>query len=131
MDEKLTPLKTVGVVLAALGAVYVVSHGHISEFFSGKITRGDGYMFIAAVSWAAFSLLGKVAMRYGMRITWSVFFGMLMMLAVALTTGKMGQIPHYALNDWLSIGYLGVFSTVGGFVFYYKIIRKVGAMRAG
>lgn len=135
MDEKLTPLKTAGVALAALGAIYVVSHGHISEFFSGKITRGDGYMFIAAISWASFSLLGKVAMRYGMRplasITWSVFFGMLMMLAVALSTGKMDQIPHYALNDWLSIAYLGVFSTVGGFVFYYKIIRKVGAMRAG
>lgn len=135
MDEKMTPLKAVGVVLAALGAVWVVSHGHISEFFNGRITRGDGYMFIAAVSWAAFSLLGKVAMRYGMRplasITWSVFFGMLMMLAVALTTGQLGQIPHYAVNDWLSIVYLGVFSTVGGFVFYYKIIRKVGAMRAG
>ena len=135
MDEKLTPLKAAGVVLAALGAVWVVSHGHLSEFFSGRITRGDGYMFIAAVSWAAFSLLGKVAMRYGMQplasITWSVFFGMLLMFIVALTTGEMGQVPRYAMNDWLSIGYLGVFSTVGGFVFYYKIIRKVGAMRAG
>lgn len=135
MDEKLTPLKAVGVVLAAFGAIFVVSHGHLSEFLSGKITRGDIYMFIAAVSWASFSLLGKIAMRYGMRplasITWSVFFGMLMMFGVALSTGHIGQITRYDMGDWLSIAYLGVFSTVGGFVFYYKIIRKVGAMRAG
>lgn len=135
MDEKMTPFKAAGVILAAFGTVWVVSHGHIDEFFSGRITRGDGYMFIAAVSWAAFSLLGKVAMRYGMRplasITWSVFFGMLMMLAAALATGQMGQVQQYVVDDWLSIAYLGIFSTVGGFVFYYKIIRKVGAMRAG
>lgn len=135
MDEKLTPFKAAGVVLAALGAVWVVSNGHISELFSGRITRGDGYLFISAVSWAAFSLLGKVAMRYGMgplaSITWSVFFGMLMMLVVALTTGQLGQVPQYVLSDWLAIAYLGVCSTVGGFVFYYKIICRVGAMRAG
>lgn len=135
MDEKLTPFKAGGVLLAALGAVWVVSHGHISELFSGRITLGDGYLFVSAVSWAAFSLLGKVAMRYGIRplasITWSVFFGMLMMLIVALTTGQLRQVSQYALPDWLSIAYLGICSTVGGFVFYYKIINKVGAMRAG
>lgn len=135
MDEKLTPFKAAGVVLAALGAVWVVSHGHISELFSGRITLGDGYLFVSAVSWAAFSLLAKVAMRYGIRplasITWSVFFGMLMMLAVALAAGELRQVPQYAVNDWLAIAYLGICSTVGGFVFYYKIISKVGAMRAG
>lgn len=135
LGEKLTPLKTAGVVLAALGAVYVVSHGHINEFFSGRITRGDCYMFIASAAWAAFALLGKVALRYGMQplasITWSVFFGMLMFLPASAITGHLGQIPQYSLSDWLSIAYLGVFSTVAGFVFYYKIIQKVGATRAG
>lgn len=135
LGEKLTPLKTAGVILAAVGAGYVVSHGHLSEFFSGRITLGDIYMFIASLSWAAFALFGKVALWYGMRplasITWSVFFGMLFLLPASIITGDMGQIPGYALNDWLSISYLGVFSTVAGFVFYYKIIRKVGATRAG
>lgn len=134
LNEKLTPLKSVGVLLAALGAVYVVSHGHITEFFSGRITLGDMYMFAASAAWAAFALLGKVALKAGMRpmasITWSVFIGMLFMIPAALMTGHVGQILTYKAADWMSIGYLGVCSTVGGFVFYYIIIRNVGATRA-
>ena len=135
LGEKLTPLKVIGVLLSAFGAFYVVSNGHLSAFLSDKISFGDVYMFAAAMSWASFGLLGKVAMGHGMQplasITWSVFFGMLLLLPISLLTGHMGQITHYRLDDWLSIAYLGVFSTVGGFVFFYKIIYRVGATRAG
>lgn len=135
LNEKLTALKAIGVVMAAAGAVYVVSHGHISGLFSGKITLGDVYMLLAAVMWATFGILGKVAMRYGIQplasITLSVFCGLVFLIPTAFLTGDIWQIAHYAVNDWLSIAYLGLLSTVGGFVFYYKIIKRVGAMRAG
>ena len=135
LHEKLTPLKVAGVLLATLGTVYVVSHGHPLKLFSDRLTAGDGYMFMAAASWAAFGILGKIALWRGMlplaSITWSVFTGMLLLLPVAAATGHLEQIPRYASQDWFSIAYLGVFSTVCGFVFYYKIIQKVGAMRAG
>lgn len=135
LHEKLTPLKIAGVLLAAIGAVYVVSHGCPLKLFSDQLSAGDGYMFIAAVSWAVFGILGKVALHHGMQpmasIAWSACIGMLLILPAAVSTGHLNQIPHYALSDWLAITYLGVGSTVCGFVFFYKIIRKVGATRAG
>lgn len=136
LHERLTPLKICGVLLAALGAAIVVSHGNLASLLSDKISIGDGYMLLAAVCTACFALLGKVLMQKGFRpvqvLTWAVFFGMLCFIISAATTGHVAaQITAYTLRDWLCIVYLGVFSTATAFILFYKILNRLGATGGG
>jgi drug/metabolite transporter (DMT)-like permease len=53
------------------------------------------------------------------------------LLPFALAEGMMGALPGYTLQDWLCLGYLGLFGTVAGIVWYYEGIRQIGPTRAG
>lgn len=135
LHDKLTPLKLCGVILAALGAAYVISHGHLTSLFTDRLGIGDVWMLLAAVCTACFALLGKVLMLKGFRpiqlITWAVFFGMLSFIVAALTTGDLGQVKDYRTSDWLCIAYLGIFSTALAFILFYKILNRLGATGGG
>lgn len=135
LHDRLTPLKIIGVLLAALGAAIVISHGHLATLFTDKLSIGDGFMLLAATCTAGFALLGKLLLQKGFRpvqiITWAVFVGMLCFIVTAFTTGDVKQVLTYTLTDWLCLAYLGIFSTAVAFILFYKILQRLGAVGGG
>ncbi len=63
-------------------------------------------------------------------VAYSAVAGSALLLLPALYFGLSTEITTYALTDWASLIYLGVFGTVLGFVWYYQGIEKIGPMRA-
>ena len=61
--EKLTPLTTVGVSLSVFGALVVITKGHPLAALSADIGRGELFIFVCVLSWAAFSLIGKTVLK--------------------------------------------------------------------
>jgi len=49
---------------------------------------------------------------------------------LALYSGSLGEIVAIPAGGWLSIGYLGIFGTVLGFLWYFEGIQQIGASRA-
>jgi len=131
--EKLTPITTVGVLLSVFGALIVITKGSPLEALNAKIGRGELFIFICVLSWAAFALIGKTILK-GLSplaaITYATLAGMVLLLIPAYVNGLLQNVWHYPLEAWLGIFYLGFFGTVLGFVWYYEGIRTIGPTKA-
>lgn len=95
---------------------------------------GELYILGCVASWVSFSLIGKAvmgALTPLASICYASLIGTAALLPAAWLEGIAEALPGYTLADWLSIGYLGFFGTVLGFVWYYQGIQRIGPTKAG
>lgn len=131
--ERMTAQRVLGVFLSVIGALVVISKGSLDAVFAEGIGWGEIYIMGCVASWTAYSLIGKVALNQLsplVSVCYSAAIGTVCLLVPALREGMLGDLPGYAMTEWLSITYLGVFGTVFGFVWYYQGIAAIGAVRA-
>lgn len=132
--EKIDLKKAVGVMASVTGAMIVISKGNPLEIIDGHLGRGELFIFCCVVSWVIFSLIGKRVMNELsplVSIFYAAAFGTAALLPAALAEGIVADTARYTFSDWIGIGYLGIFGTVIGFVWYYQGIKKIGPMKAG
>lgn len=122
-----------GILLSVSGAIIVISQGNPLAIFASGIGRGELLIFGCVLSWTLYSVIGKTAMR-GLTplvaVCYSSLAGTLMLAVAALQQGSFQQALSYPLSAWLSIGYLGMFGTVVGFLWYFQGIQTIGPARA-
>ena len=131
--EKLSAVKTTGIIISLVGAVLAISKGDLRLILHGNLGWGEVYIFLCVASWVVFSLLGKAVMS-GLSplasVTYSSLTGSVLLFMPAYSEGLANCI-HYSFTDWWNIFYLGFFGTVLGFVWFYEGIKKIGPTRAG
>ena len=57
LHERMRLAQWVGVVLALLGLLFIVAKGEPGNLLAVRLNAGDGWIFAAAVSWTAYSVL--------------------------------------------------------------------------
>jgi len=131
--ERFQPLRLFGVAVSVCGAMLVISRGHLSLLTSG-IGAGELTLLGCVACWALYSVIGRRAM-HGLSpltaVAYSALVGALLLAPVALAQGALSGFYGYGLKAWGSLGYLAVFGTVLGFVWYYQAIREIGTVRSG
>ena len=122
-----------GIVLSLLGALIVISNGQPLSLLQGGLGAGRLDIVMCVFSWVAYSLIGKRVLD-GLSplvsVTYASTAGMLMLAWPVLTNGTASQWAGYGVQAWSSLLYLGLGGTVIGFVWYYRGIQRIGAMRA-
>lgn len=134
--ERLTLLKSTGIILSVFGAMVVISRGDPGEILRGGVGWGEVFMLGCVASWVAYSLIGKAVMTGKgltplIAVTYSSVIGAVALFLPASFEGMFHHLPSYGLLDWGSIAYLGIFGTVLGFVWFYEGINAIGPVRAG
>lgn len=131
--ETLSLTRIAGVILSLAGAAIVITRGDLGGIFDSGIGRGELLILGCVASWSLYSLIGKTTM-HGMSplaaVTCSSIAGATLLLGPALVSGSLFNIAAIHFSSWLSIGYLGVFGTVLGFLWYFEGIQRIGASRA-
>lgn len=131
--EALPLSRMVGIALSVVGAMVVITKGHPLQILSGGVGRGELLIFGCVLSWTLYSIIGKVAMR-GLSplaaVTWSSMAGTLLLLIPVLYYGVLPQALDFSWPVWGSLGYLGLFGTVVGFLWYFQGIQTIGPSRA-
>ena len=139
--EALPLSRLVGIPLSVIGALVVITRGQPLQIFSGGVGRGELLIFGCVLSWTLYSVIGKTAMR-GLSplaaVCWSAIAGTLMLSIPALLLlsmpalayGSLPEAAHFSWPVWCSIGYLGLFGTVVGFLWYFEGIQTIGPSRA-
>jgi drug/metabolite transporter (DMT)-like permease len=131
--ERVTVRMAIGVLLAFLGAVYTISEGQPRMILRRGIAVGDFFILGCVLSWALYSLLGRVAMRNFSPLASLAYIsalGALLLLPIAgWETGLagLGDLPPAA---WAGLLYLGVGAAGLAHLWYYEGIRTVGNSRA-
>jgi drug/metabolite transporter (DMT)-like permease len=131
LREPLTRRNGIGIVVALLGVLVVLSRGHPLTLLNGDIGIGDVVLLGCPVSWALYTLLGKTLLKGLSPIaatTYAALTGTAMLAAIAAFTGDL-VVPAVSWRAWAAIGFVGFFSTTVAFVWFYEGVRSIGPSR--
>ncbi len=134
LRERLTSLKSCGVLLSLTGAITVISNGHPGSLLSGGFGPGEQALVGCVLSWSAYSLIGRSvlgSLSPLCAVCYSSMIGTVLLSIPAAREGLFGRLSTITSLDWVSLAYLGVCGTAVGFSLYYQGIKKLGASRAG
>lgn len=134
LRERLTAVKSCGVILSLFGAVTVISNGHPGSLFTGGFGPGEKALVGCVLSWSAYSIIGRSVVQTLSPLSavcYSSMIGTLLLVVPAAREGLFSRLSTITSVDWTSLAYLGFFGTALGFSLYYQAIKKIGASRAG
>ncbi|MBV6288295.1 DMT family transporter [Pseudomonas aegrilactucae] len=135
LRERLAPRRLLGIGLCLLGAAMVILVRDPQALLQST-WQGDVLILGCVVSWGVYSLFSRpLISQLGAlaTVTWSVLFGTLMLVLLAMVDGQLSGSALLALgpDEWSSLIYLGVLGSALAYYWYYQAIAHIGPTRAG
>jgi drug/metabolite transporter (DMT)-like permease len=130
LKEEITFRKLSGIFLAFLGVTIVIFERGISA--SAEFTFGNIVILIAVITWALFTILGKpLVLQLGaLSATASAnFAGLLLFLPFGIYGASTFPFEQLHSSDWAGILYLGIGTSVIGYLLWYYALRRIDASR--
>jgi drug/metabolite transporter (DMT)-like permease len=137
--ERLTLVRWLGILIALLGALLVISKGNLfNTQFTQSFGMGEFWMLMAVFSWVTYSLIGKKVLGHlspMQATTQTCGWGVLLLMthwgfSHLLNHTTVDLTPLLEWKTLLSIIYLGIFGTAIGYVWYSDGIKIIGASRS-
>jgi drug/metabolite transporter (DMT)-like permease len=133
LKETITRNNIIGMIIALTGVTFIITDGHILTLFQLGFEPIDLVLLGAVISWALYSVVGKVVLKKYSAVestTYAVAFGTLFLLPFALVETSWQDVQQASLTTWVAIAHMSIFVTVVSFVMYYYGIKEVGAAKA-
>ena len=135
LKEKLGFIRTVGIVLAALGVVLVVSRGELHLLTSGQFgTKGDFLILISAVNWAVFSVLSRSVLgrHPASRVMFFVMASAWVFNTFFFLAGSgPADLLRMTLSTWAVIAFLGFICSGLAYIYWFDVLKALPASQAG
>lgn len=133
--ERLGARKWLGIVIAFCGAAIIITRGDLSgalHDLSQSIGVGELLMFCGISGWAAYTIIGRHALKGLSPIaatSYAALWGLLLLSCGAAFEWPALDPSYFTWQVIASIVYLGAFGTVIGFVWYYEGVKTIGPAR--
>lgn len=130
LGERITALKSAGVLLAFLGVFIVIFERGIS--LSSQYTYGNLVVLLAVIIWGLFTIFGRpMVVKYGalQTISLAAFLGGIMLFPFGLLSASEFNFSSLNSADWLGILYLGIGTSVISYVMWYYALRRIEASK--
>jgi len=133
LGEQPTWAKVAGITLAFGGALGLTLGDLTSLRWSSESLLGDGLVLLAAVSWAAFSVLtrGLAINRPPLVVTTYTFLAGVLLLTPVAPWPTSLQLTGLSLRAWSILAYLAVGCSAVAYLLWYRILGRMEASRAG
>ena len=134
-SERLGLRRWIGIVVALLGAIGVITRGDLIggiADISQSLGLGELMMLGAVLSWATCTLISRKVLETLSPIvttTYSTLWGFVFLSIGAVREFKDIDWMLLDWRVWTSVFYLGAFGTVLPFIWYYQGIQTVGPSR--
>lgn len=132
--ERMNFFNISGILITVSGIILLICRGSLKVLLAVSFTRGDLWMLFAAITFAAYSfLLRKKPVGIGALSFLFITFatGLIMLIPLFLyEINSSGQFS-FSINIILSILYVGIFASVGGFFMWNKAVEQIGASTSG
>lgn len=136
LHESIGPVQGLGIVLAALGVLLVVTKGDAAALFSGRgATTGDVLVLISALNWAVYTVLSRrglarmpAARMMFFVMLWGWVFVSVWLLGFGPGFREFGQL---STRGWIAITSLGIFGSGLAYIMYYDALRLLPASQLG
>ena len=135
LREKLAWTQILGIFLAALGVLLVVTEGDLSALSRGKFgTMGDFLILLSSPNWAIFSILSRRGLQQypATRMMFYVISLGWLFTSIQLFTGPgLSEIPNLTWEGWLGIGFLGIFCSGLAYIAWYDALQALPVAQTG
>lgn len=131
-SEPLTRARLFGLLLALAGIALVFGGPSLASAATPERLFGDVLFVLSAVSWSAYTLLGKLAVRRFSPLastTYAAVAGLAMLLPFAASDLARVRWGELSAGFWGAVAFLAWGSTVAAFLLWYHALGKVGAAR--
>jgi len=135
LRERLGWTKNLGILLAFLGVLIVVSKGDLGSVSVGRFgAPGDVLILISAVNWAVFSALSRRGLKShpaSLMMFYVMSFGWAFTSLIFLTTGGVAEISRLSLRGWTGVAFLGVFCSGLAYIAWYDALKALTTAQTG
>jgi drug/metabolite transporter (DMT)-like permease len=130
LKDKMTARQGAGLMLSFLGVLTVLTKGHLLGVFSTHYNQGDAIMLTAVFLWAMYSIVGKRAQHLP-PITFVAFTAVIGVVCMApLLFVQPLHIEQISVVGITGIIYLGLFPSIGSFLFWNQGVKELGPGKA-
>ncbi len=135
LKERLLWLQILGIGVAFLGVLLVVTEGDLASLAQGKFgTYGDFLVLISAPNWALFSVLSRRGLQRhpaSLLVFYVMVFGWLFTTVLFLLGAGWTEIASLTWKGWLAISFLGIFCSGISYVFWYDALAVLTVAQTG
>lgn len=136
LSERVSSIQGIGIGLAALGVLLVVTKGDAAALFMGRVaTTGDVLVLISALNWAVYTVLsrrGLARMPAAKMIFYVMLSGWLFVTVWLLGFGPgIREFGQLSMRGWTSIAGLGILGSGLAYIMYYDALRELPASQLG
>jgi drug/metabolite transporter (DMT)-like permease len=135
LGERLSWLRVIGIALATLGVLLVVSRDDPSTLLAGRFgAPGDVLILLSAPNWAVFSVLsrGALARHPATRMMFYVMaLGWLFTSALFFTGPGFSEIARITPRGWGALAFLGVACSGLAYIAWYDALQHMPASQVG
>lgn len=133
LRERFCPGQLVGFALCLLGVLTIIAKGSPSVLINREYDPGDLLLLGCAVSFALYSVAGKLAMRRMSPLastTWAIGFGALFLTLLAIPFYSWDMVAGMSTDALWALLFLAFFASGIAYVFWFAGVNKVGAGRS-
>jgi drug/metabolite transporter (DMT)-like permease len=135
LKERVTWWQIIGILLAALGVILVVTKGDLGTLQGGIFgAPGDILILVSALNWAIFSALSKRSLGKlpaTQMIFYVMVFGWFFTTILLFSGPGLSEIGVLSLRGWVGILFLGVACSGLAYIFWYDGLKAIPASRIG
>jgi drug/metabolite transporter (DMT)-like permease len=135
LKERLGWTKNLGILLAFVGVLVVVSKGDLGSISIGTFgAPGDVLVLISAINWAVFSALSRRGLKShpaSLMMFYLMALGWVFTTFLFLTTSSMGEIFSVTLDGWMAVGFLGIFCSGLAYIAWYDALKALSTAETG
>ena len=135
LQERLALYQVVGILLATVGVLLVVTKGDLATLAAGRFgTPGDFLVMISAINWAVFSTLSRPGLKKHpatLMMFYVMGFGWLFTSILFFATSGSKQVSSIPLDGWLAILFLGVLCSGLAYYFWYDALKVLPVAQTG
>ena len=131
--ERINRTIALGMLLAAMGAVVVITHGKPLEVLNGAVGVGELLILGCVACWVCYTLIGR-AMLAGVdalaaTTVTSIFGAVLLLTASLIVEGPQGltSVFHASSTAWAAMIFMAYGSTAVAYAWYFAGVKSLGA----
>ena len=132
LGEPLTPQRIIGLLLAVTGIVLLITGGDITVLTNLTFSIGDFWMLVAAVAFAAYSILVKYKPEGLSQIAFLasiIILGFTFLIPWALWENLYDGKLELSFRVLTAIGYIGVGPSIIAFLCWNRAVLEIGPTR--
>jgi drug/metabolite transporter (DMT)-like permease len=127
--------KTLGILIAFVGVLVVISKGNLGSISIGRFgAPGDILILISAVNWAVFSALSRRGLKShpaSLMMFYVMSFGWLFTSLLFIPTHGFAEIGALTFNGWIGVTFLGVCCSGLAYIAWYDALKALTTAQTG